>query len=209
MGRYTGPSCRLCRREGMKLFLKATRCTMAKCPIERERPAPGMHGQRRARKLSDYGAQLREKQRLRRQYGLQENQFHLFFERVARRRGITGELLLQMLEMRLDNLAFRLGFAASRHAARQLVLHEHVLVNGKKASIPSMIVKPGAVIQISEKPRSRGLAARGLELTEGRQMAPWLSRDVKKFSGEVMRIPSREEIAPIVDEQLVVELYSK
>lgn len=209
MGRYCGPACRLCRREGMKLFLKGARCAMAKCPIETGRPPPGVHGQRRGRKMSDYGMQLREKQRLRRQYGLQEKQFKLFFERAARRRGVTGEILLQMLEVRLDNLVFRLGFAPSRRAARQLVSHGHLTVNGRKASIPSMVVKPGSVIQVKARAKSRETAGKYLEAAQGREVAPWLALDAKAFSGTLVRIPTREEIAPIVDEQLIVELYSK
>lgn len=193
----------------MKLFLKGTRCQMAKCPIETGRPAPGMHGQRRGRKPSDYGTQLREKQRLRRQYGLQEKQFRLFFDRAARGRGVTGEVLLQMLETRLDSIVFRLGFATSRAEARQLVIHNHVKMNGRKASVPSMVVAAGSVIQVRDKPKSREWAKRNMETTEGRDMAPWLSMNAKEFSGELVRVPTREEIAPIVNEQLVVELYSK
>ena len=135
MGRYLGPACKLCRREGTKLFLKGQRCGMAKCPIETGRPVPGMHGGRRGRKMSDYGMQLRGKQKLRRQYGLQEGQFRLFFYRAAKQRGITGEILLQMLESRLDNLVYRFGFAPSRRASRQFVLHNHVQVNGQKATV--------------------------------------------------------------------------
>jgi len=209
MGRYVGPACRMCRREGMKLFLKGARCLMAKCPIETGRPAPGMHGQRRSRKMSDYGVQLREKQRLRRQFGLQEGQFRVLFERVLRRRGVTGEQLLQMLESRLDNLVFRLGFAFSRKSARQFVTHNHVTVDGHKANIPSMIVKPGSVVQVRDRTKSRELAAKSLEAASGRDVASWLALDAKKFSGELVRIPTREEIAPVVNEQLVVELYSK
>jgi len=193
----------------MKLLLKGTRCYMAKCPIETGRGAPGMHGQRRGRKLSDYGHQLREKQRLRQQYGLREGQFRLFFKRVARRRGVTGELLLQMLETRLDNLVYRFGFAASRSAARQMVTHNHVLVNGIRAGVPSMILKAGAVIQIRNRPKSRALATKGLEASEGREVPPWLSLDAKNVAGELLHVPSRDEIAPIVNEQLIVELYSK
>jgi len=209
MGRYIGPACRLCRREGMKLFLKGSRCGMAKCPIETGRPAPGMHGKRRGKKLSDYGVQLREKQRLRRQYGIQEQQFRVFFQRAEQKRGVTGEQLLQMLESRLDNLVFRMGFASSRRAARQLVLHSHVLLNGRRASTPSMIVKPGAVLQVKERAKSKELATRNLESSQGRQAPSWLSVDAKKLSGEFLRVPTRDEIAPIVNEQLVVELYSK
>jgi small subunit ribosomal protein S4 len=193
----------------MKLFLKGARCDMAKCPVETGRPAPGMHGQRRGKKLSDYGVQLREKQKLRRQYGMQEGQFRLFFERVLRRRGVTGEQLLQMLETRLDNLVYRLGFATSRRAARQFITHNHVMVKGAKANVPSMIIKPGAVIQVRERPKSRELAAKALEAGAGKNVADWLTLDAKKFSGELLRIPTREEIAPVVNEQLIVELYSK
>lgn len=209
MGRYVGPACRLCRREGMKLFLKGARCYMAKCPMETGRPAPGMHGKRRGKKLSDYGVQLREKQKLRRQYGMQEGQFRLFFERVLRRRGVTGEQLLQMLEARLDNLVFRLGFATSRRAARQLVTHNHVTVNGQKANVPSMILKPGAVIHVRDRDKSRGLISKAVESGAVKMVASWLTVDANKFSGELLRIPTREEIAPVVNEQLIVELYSK
>jgi small subunit ribosomal protein S4 len=209
MGRYVGPACRMCRREGMKLFLKGSRCLMAKCPIETGRPVPGMHGQRRGRKLSEYGAQLREKQRLRRQFGMQEGQFRVFFDRVLRKRGVPGEQLLQSLEMRLDNLVSRFGFAASRKAARQFVTHNHVTVNGQKASIPSMLVKPGSVIQVRDRAKSREQAGRCLEAATNKGVASWLLLDAKKFSGELLRVPTRDEIAPVVNEQLVVELYSK
>jgi len=209
MGRYTGPACKLCRREGMKLFLKGTRCYMAKCPIETGRPAPGMHSQRRARKMSDYGVQLRGKQKLRRQYGMREAQFRLFFKRVSSKKGVTGELLLQMLESRLDSLVFRMGFTSSLRAARQAVLHGHVLVDGHKATIPSMILSPGAVVSVKADTKSRELATRGLEMSESRELPVWLSLDAGNFSGQSVRIPTRDEIAPIVDEQLVVELYSK
>jgi small subunit ribosomal protein S4 len=157
----------------MKLFLKGDRCRMAKCPVETGRPAPGMHGARPSKKSTEYGLQLREKQRMRRFYGLQEGQFRLFFQRASLKRGVTGEMLLQMLEMRLDNLVYRLGFAPSRRAARQLVLHGHFRVNGR------------------------------------RELSPWLYVDKDALRGEVLKIPSREEIAPFVNEQLIVELYSK
>jgi small subunit ribosomal protein S4 len=192
----------------MKLFLKGDRCYMAKCPIETGRPPPGMHGQRRT-KLSDYAVQLREKQKLRRMYGLQEAQFRLFFERAQRGRGVTGEKLLQMLELRLDNLVYRLGFAPSRRAARQFVRHGHVLVNGKKASIPSMVLKADDEIRIGENNRSRTYASQYLETAESRGIVPWLQVKKDSLEGRVLHVPSREEIAPIVDEQLIVELYSK
>jgi len=209
MGRYTGPACKKCRREGMKLFLKGSRCYMSKCPIETGRPPPGMHGQRRGRKMSDYGLQLREKQRLRRQYGLQEKQFRLFFARVSRQRGVTGELLLQALESRLDNVVFRLGLAPSRRAARQMVGHGHVTVNGRVASVPSMILSAGDEVGVKERTRSRELAAKSVETAEGRELPGWMKMDAKAVKGEYVRVPTRDEIAPIVDEQLVVELYSK
>ncbi len=208
MGRYTGPACRLCRREGLKLFLKGDRCYMAKCPIETGRPAPGMHGQRRG-KLSDYGVQLREKQRLRRMYGMQEGQFRLFFERALRARGITGEKLLQTLELRLDNIVYRLGFAPSRRAARQFVLHGHVSVNGHKVTIPSCILKAGDAVQVRDRKQSRDYAAKFVEVAESRGRVAWLSLDRPAFKGEVLHVPTREEIAPVVREHLVVELYSK
>jgi small subunit ribosomal protein S4 len=209
MGRYIGPSCRMCRRAGAKLFLKGARCHMAKCPVERDRPPPGVHGTRRARKISDYGRQLREKQKLRRQYGMQEGQFRRFFGQALRRKGITGERLLQMLETRLDNVVYRLGFAPSRAAARQLVLHKHVTVNGRVANVPSMILKVGDVIAVRDRPRSRDLAARGVEAATTSQMPPWLALDAKALRGELLNIPAREEIAPVVDEQAIVELYSR
>ena len=209
MGRYTGPVCKKCRREGMRLFLKGARCNMSKCPIETGRPAPGMHGQRRGRKLSDYGTQLREKQRLRRQYGLQEKQFYLFFERVSHQRGVTGELFLQALESRLDNIVYRLGLAPSRRAARQFVTHGHITVNGKVASIPSMIIDAGSIVGVKDKASSKAKAASNLEAAEGREIPSWMAMDAKTMKGEFIRVPTRDEIAPNVDEQLVVELYSK
>lgn len=209
MGRYTEASCRLCRREGMKLFLKGSRCFMAKCPIETGRPLPGMHGQRHAKKTSDYGIQLREKQRLRRQYGLQENQFRLVFQEALRRKGVTGEVMLQMLEARLDNVVYRLGFTASRKAARQFVLHGHVLVDGRTVDVPSAMVKVGSKVTVKDHVKSRSLAGRNLEAMDGKSVSSWLNLDAKNFSGEYLRTPSRDEIAPIVNEQLVVELYSK
>lgn len=209
MGSYSGPACRLCRREGMKLFLKGARCVMAKCPIERGRPPPGMHGQRRSRKTSGYGVQLREKQRLRRQYGLRERQFRLVFGRAVRKRGVTGDTLLQLLETRLDSVIYRMGFAPSRRAARQMVGHSHVLVNGRRAAVPSMVLSPGALVEVRQNNHSRELVRRGLEAAQGREPAPWLSIDAKNFRGSLLRIPGREEIAPLVNEQLVVELYSK
>jgi len=209
MGRYIGPACRQCRREGMKLFLKGARCYMAKCAIDQGHPAPGMHGARRVRKMSEYGTQLREKQRLRRQYGMQEVQFKRFFREALRRQGVTGELLLQMLELRLDNISYRLGFAASRRAARQLVLHGHIAVNGRTVNVPSAILKAGDVVEVRNRPRSRDLATRGIEAATTQQAPAWLNLDKKAFRGELLAVPTREQIAPIVDEQAIVELYSR
>jgi len=208
MGRYTGPACKQCRREGMKLFLKGDRCYMAKCPIEQGHAAPGMHGQRRS-KLSDYGVQLREKQKLRRTYGMQESQFRVFFERALRTRGVTGEKLLQLLEMRLDNLVYRLGFAPSRRAARQFVQHGHILVNGKKSSIPSTVLRAGDVIAVKNKEDARTYSAPHMEQAESRGIVSWLALDKAGYEGRVTHVPTREEISPTVNEQLVVELYSK
>ena len=210
MGRYTGPVCCLCRREGMKLNLKGARCHMAKCAIDQGHPVPGVHGMRRTRKMSNYGTQLREKQRLRREYGLQEGQFHRIFETALNRRGITGETMLQLLETRLDNIVFRLGFGASRSAARQFVRHNHVTVNGRKANIPSMVLKVGDVVEVRDREQSKACARTAYEGTAAGRVTPaWLSVDEQKLRGEVLSIPTREEIAPIVNEQLIVELYSR
>jgi small subunit ribosomal protein S4 len=207
MGRYTGPACKLCRREGLKLFLKGDRCRMSKCAVETGRPAPGVHGARPSKK-SDYGVQLREKQRLRRFYGLQEGQFKLFFQRALRKRGVTGEMLLQLLEMRLDNLVFRLGFAASRRNARQLVLHGHVTVNGRRSDVPSMTLKAGDRIEVKGRKQSQEAVKRVLDARSS-ELSSWLSLDKEALKGEVLRVPTRDEIAPFVNEQLIVELYSK
>lgn len=209
MGRYIGPVCRLCRREGVKLFLKGDRCSMAKCPIDTGRPIPGMHGAGRRPKLSDYGKQFREKQRLRRIYGLDDGQFRLFFERARKGHGNTGEKLLQRLEMRLDNLVYRFGMAPSRRAARQFVLHGHVLVKGRRVNVPSRVLHPGETVEVARTDRSRALAKRCLDATEGKTLVPWLVLDRAQFRGEIHHLPTREEIAPEVDEQLVVELCSK
>lgn len=209
MGRYTGPACRQCRREGVKLFLKGERCYMAKCAIEVGRPAPGMHGATRKRKLSDYGVQLSAKQRIRKSFGLREVSFRGIFDRALRKKGVTGDTLLQLLEMRLDNLTYRLGFAASRRAARQMVRHRHVSVNGKIATIPAMVLKPDDVVAVRAESPLREWAKQTMEATETRGIPSWLALDKEGFSGKVLRVPSRSEISPIANEQLVVELYSK
>ena len=208
MGRYIGPACKRCRRQGIKLFLKGDRCYMAKCPIEQGHSIPGMHGGRRPR-LKDYGIQLQEKQRLRNMYGMQEGQFRLFFQRALRARGVTGEMLLQALELRLDNIVYRMGLAPSRRAARQFVRHGHVRVNGAKVNIPSYRVKPGDVIQARDLKRSRDYSKAHLDAAESRGWPAWLKVDKAEHKAEVLHIPTREEIAPIVNEQLIVELYSK
>ena len=209
MGRYTGPACKLCRREGTKLFLKGDRCFMAKCAIEQGRMPPGQHGARRSRKMSDYGVQLREKQKLRRMYGVQEGPFRLIFERANNNRGVTGEVLLQLLEMRLDNLVYRFGFAGSRRGARQFIRHGHILVNGHKATIPSMVLTEGDEIQVKSDEDSRNLAKLSVEVAVSRGVSAWLKLDHNNLKGEVLKVPTREDIAAPVNEQLIVELYSK
>ena len=208
MGRYIGPACKRCRRLGIKLFLKGDRCYMAKCPIDQGHSIPGMHGGRRPR-LKDYGVQLQEKQRLRNMYGMQEGQFRLFFQRALRARGVTGEMLLQALEMRLDNVVYRMGLAPSRRAARQFVRHGHVHVNGAKVNVPSYKTKAGDVVQVRDAKHSREYAKVHLDAAESRGWPPWLNVDKTEFKAEISHVPTREEIAPIVNEQLIVELYSK
>ncbi len=210
MGRYTGPVCRQCRREMTKLFLKGARCFTEKCPIDSDKPVPGQHGgNRRPRKMSDYGSQLREKQKLRRTYGLQEGQFRLVYDRAIRAHGVTGTVMLQNLEMRLDNVIYRMGFAMSRACARQFVRHNHVQINGHKANIPSMLVKPGDVIAVRDRDRSKTMASAAFASVSNRQMPEWIRVDEKNLRGEILSVPTREQIAPAVDEQLVVELYSR
>lgn len=208
MGRYIGPACKRCRRQGMKLFLKGDRCYMAKCPIEQGHSIPGMHGGRRPR-LKDYGIQLQEKQRLRNMYGMQEGQFRLFFQRALRTRGVTGEILLQALEMRLDNVVYRMGLAPSRRAARQFVLHGHVRVNDRKVNVPSYKTKPGDVVQARDVKRSRDYSKAHLDAAESRGWPAWMSVDKAEHKAVIDHVPTREEIAPTVNEQLIVELYSK
>jgi len=208
MARYTGPVCKLCRREGVKLFLKGDKC-MTKCTLERRNTRPGQHGSSRPRKPSGYALQLREKQKVRRTYGILERQFHKHFEAAARRPGKTSENLLQVLEMRLDNLVYRLGFADSRAQARQLVCHGHFAVNGRKTDIPSFIAKPNDVISVRE--RSKGLEyfkTRALLLSQ-KGVSSWLSLDTNAMTGRVLSLPSRTELELPFEEQLVVELYQR
>jgi small subunit ribosomal protein S4 len=206
MGRYLGPSCRLCRREGVKLYLKGEKCYTDKCPLVKRNFAPGQHGQEK-KKLTQYAMQLREKQKLKRYYGLLEEQFVRYYEKAERMKGITGENLLQLLERRLDNVVYRLGFAVSRAQARQLVSHGHIEVNGKKVDIPSYLVKPGDVISVKESSRSMELIKANLEM--GRNVPDWLELDRDAFVGRVISMPRREHIDLPVQEHLIVELYSK
>ena len=208
MARYTGPSCRLCRREGSELFLKGERCYTDKCAIKRRSYPPGQHGQGRI-KVSDYGVQLREKQKVRRIYGILENQFRGYFEMADRMKGVTGENLLFILEKRLDNVAYRLGFATSRTEARQLVRHGHFTLNGRKVNIPSLQAKAGDVLQLREKSRKITAITESLEGVVRRGIPQWLELDKDAAKGVVKGLPVREDITMPIQEQLIVELYSK
>ncbi len=213
MARYTGPACRLCRREGEKLFLKGSRCLTEKCAFERRDYPPGQHGdptaRRRRRKVSEYAKQLREKQKVRRIYGTSESQFRRTFERVRHLPGVTGENLLTALEMRLDNIVYRMGFAPSRRAARQLVRHRHVQVNGKTVDVPSFRVKANNEVGMSEKSRSLDVVQASLEALSRAAPVSWISVDTKKAMGRVTEVPTRDAIPVTAQEQLIVELYSK
>jgi small subunit ribosomal protein S4 len=211
MARYTGPVCRLCRTEQKKLFLKGDRCKSDKCPINKKRPAPGKDPKARAGKRSDYGLQLREKQKLKRIYGMQEKQFSLFFERALRMPGITGENLFVLLERRLDNVAYRMRFAVSRTMARQLVLHGHVLVNGKSVNVPSYLVKPSDVIEIREASKNLVVIKESLKEFSKAGVMPWLQLDPDAMKGTYVANPRRGDITDLGDikEQMIVELYSK
>jgi len=206
--RYTGPVCRLCRREGVKLYLKGDKCYTDKCPVQRRAYPPGQHGQSR-KKLSEYGLQLRMKQRLRRIYGVSERQLENYYDAAARKRGITGEILLQTLEMRLDNVVYRFGLGASRPQARQLVMHGHVTVNGKKVDIPSYQVRVGDVIAIRESSRNLDVIKVNAEAASGRALPEWLEFDAEKLEGSIKAVPAREQIDIPVEEHLIVEYYSR
>ncbi len=208
MARYTGPRCRLCRREGMKLFLKGERCYTDKCAFERRSYAPGQHGQARV-KVSDYGVRLREKQRVRRIYGIQESQFRAYFQEADRQKGVTGTNLLRLLERRLDNVVYRLGFAVSRAQARQLVRHGHFLVNGRRVDIPSFLVKVGDVIEVREKSRDIQPIKEAMEAVARKGIPDWLELDVENFKGKVKALPERHHITMPIKEQFIVEFYSK
>ncbi len=209
MARYIGPVCRLCRREGMKLFLKGERCYTEKCAIEKRNFAPGQHGKTRKSKLAGYGVQLREKQKVKRIYGVLEDQFRRYFEQAERTRGITGETLLQLLERRLDNVVYRLGLATSRAQARQLVRHGHFQVNGRKVDIPSYSLKQGDVVTVIGRTQKNPTIEHAMEEVKGRGIPEWLSFDTTSISGRVVSMPTREQINLPVQEQLIVELYSK
>ncbi len=206
MARYTGSKCRLCRREGMKLFLKGDRCMSSKCAVERRQYPPGEHGQRMRIRRTEYGLQLREKQKVKRVYGVFEKQFRKYFDRASRQHGVTGENLLRILELRLDNVAYRAGFAPSRNNARQLVNHRHLTVNGRVVNIASYSMKVGDVIQAGEK--ISGVVKANLERI-GTDSVPWLQVDGNKLTATVLEVPTREGIPIPVQEQLIVELYSK
>ncbi len=208
MAKYIGPKCRLCRREGEKLFLKGEKCFGSKCAIESRAFPPGQHGQRRTR-LSGYATQLREKQKVRRVYGVLESQFRLYYKEADRRKGSTGENLLQLLEGRLDNVVYRMGFAASRSEARQLVRHNTVTVNGKKVNIPTYQVKPSDVVAVSEKGRSQLRIQAALDMAQQRGFPDWIDVDVSKMQGVFKSKPERSDLPAEINEHLIVELYSK
>ena len=208
MARYTGSVCRLCRREGQELFLKGERCYTEKCSVGRRSYAPGQHGQGR-KKTSEYGIQLRAKQRARRYYGVLEGQFHTYFEEAERRQGVTGENLLRILESRLDNVVYRLGFASSRAQARQLVVHGHFTVNGRKVDIPSYLVKAGDVVAVKEKSRGTENMKTIVEANSARPVPQWLDVNRETLEGKVVSLPAREDIDVPVEEHLIVEFYSK
>lgn len=209
MARYTDSVCRQCRREGIKLFLKGDRCYSAKCAITKRHTPPGQHGQSRAKKPSEYGLQLREKQKCRRAYGVLESQFRKYYDMAANMRGVTGDNMLSLLERRLDNVAFRLGFGNSRAMARQLVTHGHILVDGKKVDIPSYLVKPGQVISLRSKSRDMQHLKELREQGSKNTIPKWLELDAENLSGKVMALPQRDDIDLTLEEHLIVEFYSR
>ncbi|MBQ9658892.1 MAG: 30S ribosomal protein S4 [Clostridia bacterium] len=208
MARYTGEQCRICRRNGEKLFLKGSRCYTDKCSISRRNYAPGQHGQKKT-KLSEYGTQLREKQKTKSYYGVGEKQFRKYFEMASNKKGITGENLLQILESRLDNVVYRLGFGSSRTQARQLVNHALFEVNGRRVDIPSFLVKPGDVISVRESKKNAGVIKANVEENAAKPVPEWLEKNAESLSGKVLRLAAREDIDIPVEEHLIVELYSK
>jgi small subunit ribosomal protein S4 len=208
MARYIGPSCKLCRREKQKLFLKGIKCFSEKCILEKKNYAPGQHGLSRRAKFSEYGVQLREKQKIKRIYGLLETQFHNYFEKANKQKGITGENLVKMLERRFDNVVYRLGFAPSRKSARQLILHRHFLINDRIVDMPSYIISSGDVVQLREKSKKLDIIHNSLKRTKD-NMYSWLQIDKASLSGTFLQVPERAEVPLNANEQLVVELYSK
>ncbi|MBM4341958.1 MAG: 30S ribosomal protein S4 [Deltaproteobacteria bacterium] len=209
MARYTGPVCRLCRREGLKMFLKGERCYTDKCAVDRRHYIPGQHGQARPGKVSEFGRQLREKQKVKRIYGIQEKQFRGYYELAARKEGVTGENLLSFLERRLDNVVYRLGFATSRSEARLLVRHGHVLHNGKSVDIPSLLVKAGDEVKIVDASKDNVRVTESVESVERRGVPAWLTLDKKALIGKVATLPARADVTMPIEERLIVELYSK
>ncbi len=209
MARYIDASCKLCRREKQKLFLKGTKCYTEKCPIERRNYAPGQHGQSRRTRISEYGIQLREKQKVRRQYGLLEAQFRNYFERASKATGRTGDTLVKTLERRFDNVLYRMGLAPSRKAARQLILHRHFLVNSKIVDIPSYLLNPGDVVQVRDKSKKLDIIHSSMKRMKDNAMLPWLSLDKASMSGTFLNVPERADVPLNANEQLIVELYSK
>jgi len=201
--------CRHCRREGEKLFLKGEKCFTDKCPVDRRGYAPGQHGQKSGARLSDYGKQLREKQKVRHMYGLLERQFRGVYAEAARSKGVTGERLLQLLESRLDNVAYRMGFGASRAEARQVVRHNGILVNGKRVNIPSYVVRPGDTVEVAEKSKAQLRLKASAEAAEGRNIPEWLEVDTKALKGKFKSLPARADMSSTVNEHLIIELYSK
>lgn len=208
MARYREALCRLCRRESEKLFLKGERCYTDKCGVERRKYAPGQHGQRR-KKLSDYALQLREKQKTKETYGVLENQFKRYFYMADKKKGITGSNLLQLLECRLDNVVYRLGFSSNRRQARQLVLHGHITLNDRRVNIPSCLIRPGDVIGLADTSKKLVVIEENIAKVEHRGLAAWLEMDISALKGKILHYPSRDEIELPVQEQLIVELYSK
>ncbi len=209
MARYLGPACRICRRQGIKLFLKGNKCVTEKCPYQKRSFPPGEHGQARVRKMSDYGLQLREKQKVKRMYGLLERQFRKVFAQAARAKGVTGEKLLELLERRLDNVVFRLGFAVSRTQARQMVRHGNITVSDRRVNIPSFQVRAGHLVRVAGSEKLLKIVRENRELTKERQMPPWLDRHPDEPFGTVVGVPSREDVQFPIQELLIVELYSK
>lgn len=209
MARNLDPKCRQCRREGEKLFLKGEKCFTDKCAIERRSYAPGQHGQRSGMRLSDYGKQLREKQKMRRTYGVLERQFRKTYADASRTKGVTGERLLQLLESRLDNVTYRMGFGASRSEARQVVRHNAIQVNGRRVNIPSFQVRPGDVVEVADRAKAQLRIKAAVEAVESRGVPEWLELDAKAMKGTFKALPARSELPPTINESLVIELYSK